>query len=86
MKKDVNIDWEKLSFAYIKTDLRYVSKWKDGKWDEGKLVEDNTLTIRSRLFFFIFLNFVYLFPDILGCIFFIDCYFAAENHFKLFSI
>ncbi len=45
MKKDVNIDWEKLSFAYIKTDLRYVSKWKDGKWDEGKLVEDNTLTI-----------------------------------------
>ncbi len=45
MKKDVNIDWEKLSFEYIKTDFRYVSGWKDGKWDEGKLVEKNTLTI-----------------------------------------
>ncbi len=45
MKKDVNIDWEELSFEYIKTDFRYVSKWIDGKWDEGKLVEDNTLTI-----------------------------------------
>ncbi|HZK58164.1 MAG TPA: branched-chain amino acid aminotransferase [Clostridia bacterium] len=45
MKRDVNIDWEKLSFSYIKTDLRYISKWTDGKWDEGKLVEDNMLTI-----------------------------------------
>ncbi len=45
MKKDVNIDWEELSFEYIKTDFRYVSKWIDGKWDKGKLVEDSTLTI-----------------------------------------
>ncbi|HZX20906.1 MAG TPA: branched-chain amino acid aminotransferase [Clostridia bacterium] len=45
MEKNINIDWENLSFKYIKTDLRYVSKWADGKWDEGKLVEDNTLTI-----------------------------------------
>lgn len=40
-----NIDWENLGFSYIKTDLRYISYWKDGKWDDGKLVEDNTLTI-----------------------------------------
>ncbi|MEG0296222.1 MAG: branched-chain amino acid aminotransferase [Clostridium sp.] len=45
MTKDVNIDWENLGFSYIKTDLRYVSVWKDGKWDEGKLTEDNMLTI-----------------------------------------
>ncbi len=45
MKKEVNIDWENLSFEYIKTDLRYVSRWKDGKWDEGQLVEDNKLNI-----------------------------------------
>ncbi|MBU5676238.1 branched-chain amino acid aminotransferase [Alkaliphilus sp. MSJ-5] len=45
MSKIMDIDWSKLGFAYIKTDLRYVSKWSDGKWDEGKLVEDNTLTI-----------------------------------------
>lgn len=45
MSKIMDIDWSKLGFGYIKTDLRYVSKWSDGKWDEGKLVEDNTLTI-----------------------------------------
>lgn len=45
MKKEANIDWGNLGFSYIKTDYRYVSKWKDGKWDEGILTEDNTLTI-----------------------------------------
>ncbi|MCC5909705.1 MAG: branched-chain amino acid aminotransferase [Clostridiaceae bacterium] len=45
MSKSVNIDWNNLSFNYIKTDLRYVSKWKDGQWDEGNLVEDNKLSI-----------------------------------------
>ncbi|EQB87063.1 branched-chain amino acid aminotransferase [Clostridium punense] len=40
-----NIDWGKLGFNYIKTDLRYVSIWKDGSWDDGKLVEDNNITI-----------------------------------------
>lgn len=45
MKKTVDIDWSKLGFGYMKTDLRYISKWSDGKWDEGNLVEDNTLTI-----------------------------------------
>jgi branched-chain amino acid aminotransferase len=29
----------------LKTDFRYVSWWKDGKWDDGKLVEDNTITL-----------------------------------------
>jgi branched-chain amino acid aminotransferase len=45
MQKTVDIDWSNLGFEYIKTDLRYVSRWKDGKWDGGKLVEDNMLTI-----------------------------------------
>ncbi len=45
MSKAVNIDWGKLGFSYIKTDLRFISKWKDGKWNEGTLVEDNKLTI-----------------------------------------
>jgi branched-chain amino acid aminotransferase len=45
MSKLVNIDWNTLGFNYIKTDFRYVSTWKDGKWDEGKLVEDNRLCI-----------------------------------------
>ncbi|WP_432662146.1 branched-chain amino acid aminotransferase [Wukongibacter baidiensis] len=45
MKNTVNIDWSTLGFNYIKTDLRYVSRWKDGKWDEGTLTEDNKLSI-----------------------------------------
>ena len=45
MSKKVSIDWAKLSFAYTKTDLRYVSMWKDGAWDQGKLVEDNMISI-----------------------------------------
>jgi branched-chain amino acid aminotransferase len=45
MNRTVNIDWSKLGFSYIKTDLRYVSIWKDGSWDDGKLVTDNNVTI-----------------------------------------
>lgn len=45
LTKEVNIDWDNLGFSYIKTDLRYISIWKDGKWDEGQLVEDNKISI-----------------------------------------
>ena len=40
-----NIDWSSLGFGYVKTDLRYVSQYKNGAWDEGKMTEDNTVTI-----------------------------------------
>lgn len=42
-----NIDWESLGFGYIKTDWRYISNYKDGKWDEGKLTEDETVTLNE---------------------------------------
>jgi len=45
MSKTVDIDWSTLGFSYMKTDFSYVSKWSNGQWDEGKLVEENTLTI-----------------------------------------
>ncbi|MCT4593446.1 MAG: branched-chain amino acid aminotransferase [Anaeromicrobium sp.] len=45
MQKDANIDWKNLGFGYTKTDFRYISIWKDGKWDDGKLSEDNMLTM-----------------------------------------
>lgn len=45
MAKDLGIDWSKLGFGYIKTPYRFISYWKDGKWDEGKLTEDNVLHI-----------------------------------------
>ena len=40
-----NIDWGNLGFAYVKTDKRYVSTWKDGAWDAGTLTEDATITM-----------------------------------------
>ena len=40
-----NIDWSSLGFAYIPTDYRYVSWFKDGKWDDGELTEDSSITM-----------------------------------------
>lgn len=42
-----NIDWANLGFEYIKTDKRYVANYKDGKWDDGKLIEDSTVSINE---------------------------------------
>ncbi len=44
-KKD--FDWKKLSFQYIKTPYRFHAHWKDGKWDEGNLVTENTIAIHE---------------------------------------
>ena len=43
MKK--NIDWKNLGFGYIKTDYRFVSNYKDGKWDDGELSTDSEITM-----------------------------------------
>ena len=40
-----NIDWGKLGFNYLKTDFSYISYYKDGKWDDGNLIAENTITI-----------------------------------------
>ncbi len=40
-----NIDWANLGFGYIQTDKRYVSDYKDGAWDAGRITEDATVTI-----------------------------------------
>lgn len=40
-----NIDWGSLGFAYMPTDKRYVSNYKDGKWDEGALIDDPVVHI-----------------------------------------
>ena len=42
-----NIDWKNLGFGYYKTDKRYVSMYKDGKWDEGILTEDENITMNE---------------------------------------
>ncbi len=40
-----DIDWGNIGFGYIKTDKRYVSKFKDGNWDDGVITEDDTITL-----------------------------------------
>ena len=42
-KKD--LDWSSLGFGYIKTEKRYVSNYKDGKWDDGVLTDDDKVVI-----------------------------------------
>lgn len=44
-KKD--LDWANIGFNYMKTDKRFVATYKDGRWDEGKLVEDETVTLNE---------------------------------------
>ena len=41
----VDLDWENIGFAYRKLPFRYLSYYKDGKWDNGQLTEDATLHI-----------------------------------------
>lgn len=40
-----NIDWSNLGFGYIKTDKRYVANFKDGKWDEGAIIDDDMIVM-----------------------------------------
>ncbi len=40
-----NIDWANLGFGYVDTDMRFVSNFKDGAWDEGVLTTDSMVTI-----------------------------------------
>ena len=44
MMKD-DVDWGNLGFGYVKTDERYVSEYKDGKWDEGRLTSDSEIVM-----------------------------------------
>ena len=42
-----NIDWQNLGFAYLETDQRYVSNYKDGAWDEGTMTSDPNVVINE---------------------------------------
>lgn len=44
-KKD--IDWSNLNFGYHPTDYRYVSYFKDGKWDDGALITDSNIVLNE---------------------------------------
>jgi len=42
-----NIDWGNIGFGYVQTDLRYVSNYKDGAWDDGCLTADANITMNE---------------------------------------
>jgi len=42
-----DIDWANLGFGYIKTEYRYVSRYKDGKWDDGQIITDSDITLNE---------------------------------------
>ncbi len=44
-KKD--IDWANLGFGYQETAKRYVSNFKDGKWDDGILTDDANVVLNE---------------------------------------
>ena len=41
------IDWENLGFGYMPTEKRYVANFKDGKWDDGALIEDANIVMNE---------------------------------------
>ncbi len=42
-----NIDWANLGFGYMKTDYRFVSNYKDGKWDDGAITTDENIVMNE---------------------------------------
>lgn len=41
------LDWKNLGLSYIKTDYRFIARWKEGKWNNGELSTDSTLHIHE---------------------------------------
>lgn len=42
-----NLDWANLGFGYMVADYRYVSNYKDGKWDDGAITTDSNVTLNE---------------------------------------
>ncbi|MDL2301346.1 branched-chain amino acid aminotransferase [Lachnospiraceae bacterium OttesenSCG-928-D06] len=42
-----NIDWSNLGFGYINTEARYVSDYKDGAWDAGRISADSNIVLNE---------------------------------------
>ncbi len=42
-----NIDWANLGFGYLQTDMRYVSNYKNGAWDDGVMTPDSNIVMNE---------------------------------------
>ena len=45
MMEKQNIDWANIGFGYMPIGERFVANYKDGKWDNGSMTADTTITI-----------------------------------------
>lgn len=41
------MDWANIGFGYVQTEQRYVSNYKDGAWDEGRLTTDANVVLNE---------------------------------------
>jgi len=41
------LDWANLKFVYQPTDYRFVTNWKNGKWDDGTLTKDPNVVLNE---------------------------------------
>lgn len=41
------LDWSNMGFTYVQTDVRYVSNYKDGAWDEGGITSDANINLNE---------------------------------------
>src|SRR5665647_1056519 len=44
-KKD--IDWGNLGFGYVSTDMRYMSRYANGAWDDGAMTDDPNILLNE---------------------------------------
>ena len=42
-----NLDWKNMGFSYMQTDKRYVANYKNGKWDDGALIDDPNIVMNE---------------------------------------
>ena len=43
----MDLEWEKLGFAYHPTDYRFVAQYKNGAWDAGSLSTDPNVVLNE---------------------------------------
>lgn len=39
------IEWSSLGFSFMETDAMFLARYKDGSWEDGELVRNNTLSL-----------------------------------------
>ena len=42
-----DLDWGNLGFGYMKTDYRFVARYRNGAWEEGALTTENTIAMNE---------------------------------------